>query len=135
VVFYLCKTGKLIDVMPDSPSQSILNDDGSLRKSGRTRKRPLPPDATYEHARSKRIDQSSTPMPFSPEDLRHVINGTGESPIQNGSRDGNPEGDDGEDDEPEEEPVWAEFSSDYYQGQHGRLAHHNPVESDTASLQ
>lgn len=102
--------------MPDSPLQSLLNDDGSLRKSGRTRKRPLAPDATYEQARSKRVDQSSIPMPFSPERLRHEPNGMGDYHLQNGSRDGNPEADDEDNDEQEEEPVWAEFSSDYYQG-------------------
>ena len=118
--------------MPDSPSQSILNDDGSLRKSGRTRKRPLPPDATYEHARSKRIDQSSTPMPFSPDKLRHGPNHIGDSHVQNGSRNEGPAGDDEDDDEPEEEPVWAEFSSDYYQGQHERLAHENYFVAKTA---
>jgi len=55
-------------------------------------------------------------MPFSPERLRHEPNGMGDYHLQNGSRDGNPEADDEDNDEQEEEPVWAEFSSDYYQG-------------------
>jgi hypothetical protein len=119
-----------IDNMPDSPQPIVLNDDGSLRKSGRPRKRPLPPDATYEQAKSPRVGQSSTPMPFSPEKLLGASNGTGDPSPNKSSGDGILETDDGEDDEPEEEPVWAEFSSDYYQGEHERIAYESQPISD-----
>jgi len=71
-------------------------------------------------------------MPFSPDKFHHGSDRTGDSPIQNGATDGGPARDDGDDDEPEEEPVWAEFSSDYYQGQHERLAHENYFVAKTA---
>lgn len=97
----------------------------SLRKSGRTRKRPLAPDAAYEQSptgpsKSLRISYSATPMPFSPDkafggDLGQAMAGSSaglQTPNGNGV-----EGENDDDEEPEEEPVWAEFSADYYQGE------------------
>lgn len=103
-----------------------MSDEASLRKSGRTRKRPLPPDASYDKSptgtgkSNRTAAYGDAPMPFSPDkafggiiDQAVAGSSTGvQSP--NGDRVGD---EDEEDEEPEDEPVWAELSADYYQGE------------------
>jgi hypothetical protein len=91
----------------------------SLRKSARTRKRPLPPDATYnESVSTPRSKRSGTEMtPFSPALERSTVAGTEKEIQTNGTSID-------DDAEPEEDPVWTDFSADYYEGtftRHGTI--------------
>jgi hypothetical protein len=115
-------------------SISAMSDEATaalLRKSGRTRKRPLPPDATYDQSptsasKTNGIPHGSATIPFSPGKLfgesveQPVAGSSTATQTQNANENGNVgEGEDEDDeDEQEEEPVWAEFSADYYQGKY-----------------